>query len=101
MRRKRLSKGARFGLRVSLLSVAVGLLAWEFRQPLGLTRVSTVIVGTAGACLSGWVMAYEIQRRRRRRLRGKRPCVHCGYELTGNTSGICPECGEVAHYKLR
>jgi hypothetical protein len=20
-------------------------------------------------------------------------CAHCGYDLTGNTSGICPECG--------
>jgi len=20
-------------------------------------------------------------------------CVHCGYNLTGNTSGVCPECG--------
>ncbi len=22
-------------------------------------------------------------------------CVHCGYDLTGNTSGVCPECGEL------
>lgn len=21
-------------------------------------------------------------------------CVHCGYNLTGNVSGVCPECGE-------
>ena len=21
-------------------------------------------------------------------------CMNCGYDLTGNTSGICPECGE-------
>ena len=21
-------------------------------------------------------------------------CIRCGYNLTGNTSGICPECGE-------
>lgn len=27
----------------------------------------------------------------RRRNRGL--CVKCGYDLTGNTSGICPECG--------
>jgi predicted amidophosphoribosyltransferase len=30
-------------------------------------------------------------RRRRRRKRGL--CVNCAYDLTGNVSGICPECG--------
>ena len=30
-------------------------------------------------------------RRRRRRRRGE--CVPCGYNLTGNVSGVCPECG--------
>ena len=30
-------------------------------------------------------------RRARRRKRGS--CVQCGYNLTGNTSGTCPECG--------
>ena len=28
-----------------------------------------------------------------RRLRGE--CVRCGYSLTGNVSGVCPECGTV------
>ncbi len=32
------------------------------------------------------------------RRKGK-PCVNCGYDLRGNTSGICPECGGLAHYK--
>ncbi len=31
-------------------------------------------------------------RRHRRRKRGL--CVRCGYNLTGNVSGRCPECGE-------
>ncbi len=30
-------------------------------------------------------------RRRRRRKRGL--CVRCGYSLTGNVTGVCPECG--------
>ena len=30
---------------------------------------------------------------RRRRTRKTDCCVHCGYSLTGNTSGVCPECG--------
>jgi len=29
---------------------------------------------------------------RKRRREGH--CVHCGYNLTGNLSGVCPECGE-------
>lgn len=31
-------------------------------------------------------------RRRRRRKRGL--CLSCGYDLTGNKSGVCPECGK-------
>jgi len=34
----------------------------------------------------------------RRRTRGKRSlCIGCGYDLTGNESGICPECGQEVH----
>jgi len=25
---------------------------------------------------------------------GPEPCSKCGYDLTGNVSGVCPECGE-------
>ncbi len=27
---------------------------------------------------------------------GRLVCIHCGYNLTGNVSGRCPECGEAA-----
>ena len=30
---------------------------------------------------------------RRRRRRRKGWCIPCGYDLTGNESGVCPECG--------
>jgi 4-amino-4-deoxy-L-arabinose transferase-like glycosyltransferase len=33
---------------------------------------------------------------RRRRRHRKGLCVKCGYNLTGNVSGLCPECGEAA-----
>ena len=31
---------------------------------------------------------------RRHRRYPKSHCQSCGYDLTGNTSGVCPECGE-------
>jgi hypothetical protein len=31
--------------------------------------------------------------RRKRRVPGT--CLRCGYSLTGNVSGVCPECGSV------
>ena len=30
---------------------------------------------------------------RRYRRRRKNLCLHCAYDLTGNVSGVCPECG--------
>ena len=34
---------------------------------------------------------------RRWRRRRKGLCIKCGYDLTGNISGVCPECGESCH----
>jgi len=32
--------------------------------------------------------------RRRRHRREQGLCLECGYDLTGNESGVCPECGD-------
>jgi hypothetical protein len=37
------------------------------------------------------IMPILLWRRLRKRIPGT--CTRCGYNLTGNTSGICPECG--------
>lgn len=42
--------------------------------------------------LFGSVSAFFYHRLQRRRRAGH--CLKCDYNLTGNTSGICPECGE-------
>jgi hypothetical protein len=34
-----------------------------------------------------------IQKRRHTRFLNRSICRSCGYNLTGNTSGVCPECG--------
>ncbi len=47
-----------------------------------------------GALLLAWpVTAFVRGPFRRYRRRSKGQCVRCGYDLTGNVSGICPECG--------
>ena len=41
---------------------------------------------------AGWVQLHRRGVREDRRDTGK--CVDCGYDLRGNASGVCPECGE-------
>ena len=35
----------------------------------------------------------SIRERRRAGRKGRNECLECGYNLTGNVSGLCPECG--------
>lgn len=37
----------------------------------------------------------RLYRHRRRRPRKRDTCEKCGYSLTGNISGVCPECGNL------
>lgn len=37
------------------------------------------------------LMVISVWHERRRRCQGR--CLKCGYNLTGNLSGVCPECG--------
>lgn len=58
----------------------------------------------AGCAFPGWALAvllgiyplFLLATGRLRWPRRKRPglCVYCSYDLTGNTSGTCPECGK-------
>jgi endogenous inhibitor of DNA gyrase (YacG/DUF329 family) len=34
------------------------------------------------------------RRRKHQKLLETQPCPTCGYSLTGNSSGVCPECGK-------
>jgi hypothetical protein len=38
-------------------------------------------------------LAWLVLHLRRRRRLGTNLCIKCGYNLTGNVSGVCPECG--------
>jgi hypothetical protein len=58
----------------SWFGTAVGLAAWA-------------VLGVFGLWL--WEQPAEVRQRRRR----TGLCSRCGYDLTGNVSGVCPECG--------
>lgn len=66
----------------------------------GPSTTAKLVLGMHVPCWVAWVLfaAYPTLafvrgpvRRWRRRRRGL--CVRCGYNLTGNVSGVCPECG--------
>ncbi len=54
--------------------------------PMGLISFATVFLPAK------WAMSV-------RRARPKGGCSKCGYSLTGNTSGVCPECGTAVERK--
>ena len=58
---------------------------------------------TYGVCFPHWILTlifavlpaiWFVQWRKRRRLASIGNCPSCGYDLTANTTGVCPECGE-------
>jgi hypothetical protein len=66
------------------------------RQVLKLARVTSVKVPCwmLVAILASVSLLVSIRWRARRRRRASRGmCIQCGYDLRGNISGVCPECG--------
>ena len=85
------------GLGALLVAVSLGLLGvglagamlderWLLLLALGVLLCADVVA--AGTIVTIFVRVF---REVKRRLRGL--CLHCGYDLRGNVSGICPECG--------
>jgi rRNA maturation endonuclease Nob1 len=53
-------------------------------------RCGTIVAAIALFLSARWLITDKLRRARRKRGH----CVPCGYDLTGNESGACPECGE-------
>lgn len=89
-------------VREDLSDAPVGWSRWGFVLPWGNAKrgePSVPAVAVAGGILPLWLplavivvfVAVLSWRQRSRGLRGG--CIVCSYDLTGNVSGICPECG--------
>jgi hypothetical protein len=75
-------------------------------QPLGFHLWHTTLwLGESILCLPLWPLAVLVSvvlgkplvlALRRKHRRGRNACGPCGYDLAGNVSGVCPECGHPA-----
>ena len=76
---------------IALFLISIILL---FGPLCGSAFISSVLVGWVGAFALSMVVGipFEVQRRSDQRSR-QGFCQTCGYNLAGNQSGVCPECG--------
>lgn len=87
-----------------LLAGMGGLFIWQIvsdcreNDAIGFYRESPsrlfLVLVLSAVSLAGVVTVERIQRWREDAKRNAPPsCAACGYNLTGNISGVCPECG--------
>jgi hypothetical protein len=64
---------------------------------------SWTVIGLEAVLLCALCCAFGVALRRRAdgRYEPVCPCEGCGYELVGNTSGRCPECGRAIDHEVR
>ena len=103
LQRARREVGNHWGYWVGLIAIVVLCLIGMFLLPhLGISRAwrhvpSWVLpLAMLVACwLLGWSFRKTIRQSLWRQLarRGVPCCASCGYDLTGNVCGVCPECG--------
>ena len=93
------------GLLVVIGTPAALVAGWQIAEYLwalnkGGTPWEEVLPAPLGLCIA-WVALVPAEMAldritaflRRRRDAVANPCPHCGYDLIGNESGVCPECG--------
>ncbi len=79
-------------------SIYASLICLGFAAPLLVTWImfSEPILGGIGALMLIIGLATLVPRKHRIADAQFRLCPNCGFNLTGNTTGTCPECGHIA-----
>ena len=76
--------------------------SWPQLSDLAYFRISTMWIPYVAApawapivllATSAWLFSRPLHRARRRERHRHGLCIQCGYDLTGNESGVWPECG--------
>jgi hypothetical protein len=71
----------------------ISLLAVTPAALLGGRAAGLCYAAALAAGIAAWLGAAEYAQRRIARRVKRGCCAECGYNLTGNVSGVCPECG--------
>ena len=81
-----------YGFTGAVGGLTLGLLATPNPTSAGVaTILAMAAAGAALQCWSWWTSVRPRDQYVRQQLSGR--CAECGYDLTGNVSGVCPECG--------
>ena len=72
------------------ISFLEGPTPWSNRFIIGMWMLGNCVFYTGVGAAIGWLASLFS----RRREEPGPQCVKCGYNLTGNVSGVCPECGK-------
>ena len=84
-------------LALTSCGILTGIMMWgEFFSPpegRGLSLIVLLSVGTPLLLLFAWSLAVWRRSYDRAKRISRGHCAYCDYNLNGNTSGICPECG--------
>ena len=57
------------------------------------TLFTVMVINTAFYTGLGTLIGYLVSLHKKKFLEDSLHCKNCGYNLTGNESGVCPECG--------
>ena len=78
------------GGRIGAAQPTIPVRSWTLVLP---SRLLLAVLSPLPAVWIG-TMIRRFRLYRRRRLNDRTHCHTCGYDLTGNVSGVCPECGQ-------
>ena len=80
---------------LGMTGVLVLIRPWIPLPPGAFGGIVGCVTGGTGVIAMTWYWRHRYRRFLRKRLNalGIPICIKCGYDLTGNVSGVCPECG--------
>jgi hypothetical protein len=89
-----------FKYRTAYGTNALGFTVYNFGSEAVYERMWFVPIAPISITLAVLPLCWNIRRRRNIFRLANNLCLTCGYSLTGNTSGVCPECGTPVPHKV-